>query len=99
MKLQENLSAFDWEVYCKTHEIESIALFGSYARGEQTQGSDLDLLVKFNHKVSLLRIIQIQLDLQSRLGLKVDLLTHGALGPHIGPHILSSRKVLYEKTG
>ena len=99
MKPAERLAKFDWELYCNKNDIESISLFGSYAKDEQTIASDLDLLVKFKKKISLLKIVQIQQDLESQLGMKVDLVTYGALSPHIGRHILESRKMLYEKAG
>ena len=60
-------------------------LFGSYARKEQTPESDVDILVVFDQKtgkgVSLLDHIGIALDLEDRLGKKVDLITDGTLLP------------------
>ncbi len=56
-----------------------IALFGSYARNEQTEKSDIDILVKFNKTYSLLQLIRIENELSYMLGIKVDLLTPGAL--------------------
>jgi predicted nucleotidyltransferase len=58
---------------------EMIALFGSYARNEQTNNSDIDILVKFRNTYSLLQLIRIENELSQRLGTKVDLLTTAAL--------------------
>lgn len=56
-----------------------IGLFGSYARNEQTDNSDIDILVSFRNPVSLLSLIRIENELSLRLGRKVDLITEGAI--------------------
>ena len=56
-----------------------IGVFGSYSRGEQKKYSDIDLLVKFKKTQSLLSLISIENILSDKLGLKVDLVTEGAL--------------------
>jgi len=53
--------------------ITSISVFGSYARGEQTKKSDLDLLAEFDGVPSLMRIIRAEGYLAELLGVKVDL--------------------------
>ena len=56
-----------------------IGIFGSYARNEQTQGSDIDILVKFKKGITLLQLIRLENELSEKLGIKVDLVTEGAL--------------------
>ncbi len=56
-----------------------IGIFGSFSRGEQKEGSDIDLLVKFKNPQSLLKLISIENKISEKLGLKVDLVTEGAL--------------------
>ena len=56
-----------------------MGVFGSYARGEQNANSDIDLLVKFKETPSLLQLIKIENELSKKLGLKVDLITEGAV--------------------
>ena len=56
-----------------------IGLFGSYARNEQTDISDIDILVSFKNGISLLRLIRLEDELSARLGHKVDLITEGAI--------------------
>lgn len=56
-----------------------IGLFGSFARNEQTDNSDIDILVSFQNGISLLRLIQLEDELSARLGHKVDLITVGAI--------------------
>lgn len=64
-------------------------LFGSYVRGEQKQGSDLDVLVSFdNPHLSLIEFIQLELELSKLLNVKVDLVERDTLKPAIGQRIL-----------
>lgn len=56
-----------------------IGIFGSFARSENKPGSDLDILVKFKKGITLLQLIKLENDLSEKLGIKVDLVTEGAL--------------------
>ncbi len=62
---------------------EYIGVFGSFARQEQGPDSDLDLLVKFGSRLTLLDLVGLELDLSDQLGVKVDLVTDNALNPDI----------------
>ena len=55
-------------------KVKSIAIFGSYARGEQTPQSDIDIIVEFKEPVGML-FIHLADFLEEILGIKVDLLT------------------------
>ena len=67
--------------------VRSLSVFGSYARGEQGEGSDLDLLVEFDEVPGLLGFARLQLDLGDRLGIPVDLFTRPMLKPRIAPSV------------
>lgn len=54
-------------------------IFWSFARGDNKIGSDIDILVEFKEAPSLLTIIKLENDLTGILGIKVDLVTTGAL--------------------
>jgi len=69
-------------------KVKSIELFGSYVRGEQEEGSDLDVLVEFEGAPSLLKFIEMENHLSDILGVKVDLVMKDALKPAIGKRIL-----------
>lgn len=56
-----------------------IGIFGSYARNEETENSDIDILVKFKKGITLLQLIRLENELSEKLGIKVDLVTEGAL--------------------
>lgn len=62
-------------------EISRIELFGSAARGETGEGSDVDLLLTFlpQSRVSLLDLAKIQAELEEALGRPVDVLTRQAV--------------------
>jgi predicted nucleotidyltransferase len=57
----------------------SVGIFGSFARAENTESSDIDILVKFKVAPSLLTLIKLENELSELLGIKVDLITTGAI--------------------
>ena len=63
----------------KDYNVLKVGIFGSFARGENTKGSDLDILVEFKDSPSLLTLIKLENQLSEILGIKVDLVTTGAL--------------------
>jgi uncharacterized protein len=65
--------------------VDSIEIFGSYVRGEQTQKSDLDLLVTFlePNNVDLLKFIELRLFFKDELGVDVDLVEKDAVKPRL----------------
>jgi predicted nucleotidyltransferase len=65
------------------------------ARGEATKKSDIDLLVKFGKRKSLLSVVKLERELSLALGRKVDLLTESALSPYIRGHILGDLVTVY----
>lgn len=85
--------------YFATQPIKKAWLFGSYARGEEQEDSDIDLLVVFDEKehVSLLTHIRIQYDLEDRLGKSVDLVTDGTLLPFAEATANKDKKLIYER--
>ena len=58
---------------------EMIGVFGSYARNENTPKSDLDILVRFKSTLSLLQLVHVENLISQKLGIKVDLVTEGAV--------------------
>ena len=69
--------------------VRKVGLFGSFVRGEQTAGSDVDLLVQFEpNKKTFDNFMQLSSLLENLLQRRVELVTTEALSPYIGPHIL-----------
>ncbi len=83
--------------YFADKPVQRVELFGSYARGEATAESDVDILLKTvpSGRVSLFTLVHYQDDLEQRLGLKVDLGT--ALSPFSRPYIEPDLKIIYEQ--
>lgn len=64
-----------------------IGVFGSYARGENEQNSDLDILIDFEQPLDLLEIIGLEQELTEKLGIKVDLITLRSLNPQLKEYV------------
>jgi uncharacterized protein len=74
-----------------------VGLFGSYARNEQTDNSDIDILVSFQNGISLLGLIRLEDELSVRLGRKVDLITEGAIkNKHIKDNISKDLQIIFQ---
>lgn len=68
--------------------VRSLALFGSVARDEAGERSDVDLLVEFEEPVGLFEFLALKEHLECVLGCPVDLVTPAALRPHMREHVL-----------
>lgn len=73
-----------------------ILVFGSFARGETKPESDIDLIVEFNERKSLLDIVGLEQELTEILGIKVDLLTEKSISPYILDKIKNDLIVVYQ---
>jgi predicted nucleotidyltransferase len=72
-----------------SHGADNVRVFGSVVRGEATESSDLDILVRFSEKTSLIDHIALMQDLEDILGVKVDVVEEDALHPLIRDRVLS----------
>jgi len=70
-------------------KVRDIGVFGSYVRGMQKRGSDVDVLVEFEEPIGLFDFMDLEEYLSGLLGVKVDLVSKKALKPTIGEYILS----------
>jgi hypothetical protein len=83
------------EDVCRKYDVAELSLFGSLARGEASGQSDIDLLVSFSRRKSLLTLIRLQRELSNILQREVDLVTERALSPYIKDRVLSDLRVIY----
>lgn len=70
------------------HGATDVRVFGSVARGEADQGSDIDLLVRMEPGRSLFDLGALVMDLEDLLGCRVDVVTEAGLRPRIREHVL-----------
>ena len=69
--------------------VKRLGLFGSFVRGEQSEESDVDVLVEFDcDQKTFDHFMELAFLLEDLLHRRVELVTPEALSPHIGPHIL-----------
>ena len=83
----------------RRNNVNRIALFGSFARGDAGPESDIDLLVTFSGRVGLMALVRLERELSERLNRKVDLLTENSISPYLRDRILREQKVIYEEAG
>jgi predicted nucleotidyltransferase len=81
--------------------VKRISVFGSYARGEETRESDIDLLIALKPAetrpvLGLLGFIKLEQELGKKLGREVDLITEEGLNPRRRSNIERDRVILYE---
>jgi len=84
---------------CERNDVAVLRLFGSAARGEETEASDIDLLVRFTHPKGLLELVRLERDMGRVLARRVDLVTERALSPYLKDRILADARVVYERAG
>ncbi len=73
-------------------------LFGSYARNEQDEKSDIDILVELDYTQKVgMEYIRMKLELEDLLNNKVDLVSAGGLSKYIKPYIEKDKILIYER--
>lgn len=86
--------------YFKTQPVLKAWLFGSFARGEETPESDVDILVEYDKdaRISLLTISHMMGELEKSTGRKVDLIEEGCLLPFAVESANRDKQLIYERT-
>ena len=72
----------------KRFKVETIDIFGSYARGEQSEGGDVDILVTYSQMASFFTVYDLERYLGRKLGVKVDIISKKFLNPYIKNQVL-----------
>lgn len=82
---------------CARYHVTELSLFGSAARGTLRPGSDVDLLVVFepDATVTLFTLIDLQTELATVFGRRVDLVPKGGLKPALRSEVLADARILY----
>ncbi len=98
--MEEKLEVTDYQKgeiidLLRPYGVKKIAIFGSRARGDATQVSDLDIIVWFDKPLSLMKLVQIEEELKVHLQIKVDLLTNQAISTYLQEIIQSEQVVIF----
>jgi len=78
----------------KRYGVKRLGIFGSAARGEMKEGSDIDVLVEISKDLSLLDFIGLKQELEEALTIKVDLVEYDMLKPLLRERILEEQVVI-----
>jgi hypothetical protein len=83
MKTQQYITARLTElkpILQQKYPVAAIALFGSYARNEQTEDSDVDVMIELNGKIGL-KFVTLADEIEAYLGIKTDVVSKNAIKP------------------
>lgn len=75
----------------RKNDVKRASFFGSIVRGEMTDESDVDLLVEFEGKKSLLDLAHLKNELEDAVSRRVDILTYKSLHPRLKDRILAEQ--------
>ena len=76
------------DILTEKYHVKAMGVFGSYVRSEQTERSDIDVLVEFTQPVGLFTFIELEEYLSDLLGLNVDLVLKEGIKPGLKEYIL-----------
>ena len=82
----------------KVFHVEKIGLFGSYARQEQTEESDLDLMVEFEKTPDFFELSDLEEHLSGLVGFKVEIVTPGGLKDRVKQNIMEDMEFVSAKS-
>ena len=88
-EIKQQLTNLKPELHDDRVGVSEIGIFGSYVRGEQRRGSDLDFLVSFDRSITLFGLYDLQEYLQKKFRKRVDIVVKSGLKEHIGQQILA----------
>jgi len=82
----------------KKYPISYAGIFGSFARGEENEKSDVDIMIRLKpeNSFSLFDLIGVEYELTKRIGRKVDLATEKSIGKYIRSSVFHDLKQIYE---
>lgn len=83
-------------LFLKRYGVDKIGIFGSYVRDEATTESDIDILVNFSERITLLEFVRIERELSEAIDLKVHLLTEKCINPYLIDDIKKEMVVIYQ---
>ncbi len=89
----------DIKTYLASMPIDKAWIFGSFARGEETDHSDIDILVQFTKGIKLgFKYFRFINDLEAISNRKIDLVEVSTLDPYVLPYVNRDKVLIYERT-
>ena len=87
------------QTFFPAYPVEKAWVFGSYARGEETRKSDIDVMVRFDKdaRINLIDYAGIMLDLKKMLRKNVDLVQEGTLYDFVKDSVEQEKVLVYER--
>jgi predicted nucleotidyltransferase len=79
----------------KQYGVSQAGVFGSYARGDDHPGSDIDFLIHLGQRMDLIQFIRLKAQLQDALGKRIDLVTDDTIIPYFEPDIRKDLITIY----
>ena|SRR6266496_1888361 len=71
----------------KRYPISELGVFGSYARGDYNEKSDIDILVDFNDRIDGFRYIRLAHELEDLFNYRIDIVSRGGIKPRYLPYV------------
>ncbi len=88
----------DLKLYFKTKPVLKAYIFGSVAKNENKEDSDIDILIDLDYSKRIgLLFIQMKFDLEKLLHKKVDLVSSGGISPLLKPNIEKEKQLIYAR--
>ncbi|MCX7956171.1 MAG: nucleotidyltransferase family protein [Patescibacteria group bacterium] len=81
----------------KKYGVSRASLFGSLVRGDNTNKSDIDILIEPAKGTTLFDLAGMQIELQKAIKKPIDLVTYSSINPKLKKIILKDEKLIYEK--
>lgn len=81
--------------FLKEKGVIKASIFGSFARGDNTESSDIDLILQLDSNKNLFDLAEIKVDLEEKFRRKIDVLTYNSINPRIREQILKEQEILF----
>ncbi len=75
----------------KKHDVRRASIFGSWARHEEKENSDLDIIIEFQGKKTLLDLAALKMDLEDTLNRDIDVITYRSLNSKIRDRVIKEQ--------
>ena len=85
----QNILTSNMDIFQKTYQVTTLGIFGSYARQEQTETSDVDILIDYDIAPTLSMLVDLRSYLSELVGMPVDVVTKNGLSPKVREQVLA----------